>query len=140
MDINFIAACLISNNDLNESWKAEGVAARACNGGLDRLPGNEELVARSRAREEAMGRAHIALEKLGLSLPSYNRTQAEVFTDFKGKWGEDPYNGFCWSLAEEALKERERFLTSQEAEWAAFCLEQEATALEAVGRFKRVHA
>jgi len=87
-----------------------------------------------------MGRAHAALERLGLSLPYSTRTQAEVFCDFQPRFGEDPFKGFAWSLAEEALKAREMFMLSQESEWAAFCLEQEEAAQESVNRFKRVHA
>lgn len=135
MNVNFVAAILITSTELRSAWEAAGVAAIACNTFTQ-----ERAMVRSNARAETMGRAHSALERLGLSLPSYNRLQSEVFTDFKAGWGEDPYNGFCWSLAEEAIKTRERFMIEQEAEWAAFCLEQESVAIESVNRFKRVHA
>jgi len=87
-----------------------------------------------------MWKAHAALEKLGLRLPNYNRAQAEVFTDFQHRFGEDPFNGFCWEIARAAINEREMYKLEQEAEWSAYCLEQEATALEAAASFKRVHA
>jgi len=140
MNANFVAACLISDNNLHAAWEAAGVAARKCNGGLDTLPGNEELHARSRAREETMCRAHSALEKLGLRLPYSTRTQAEVFTDFNGKWGEDPFNGFCWSIAETALKARETRMIEQELEWVETAKAMEEAAIEQANSFKRVHA
>ena len=140
MNVNFVAAILITSTELRFAWEVAQVAARACNGGLDSLPGNEELHARSCARTETMWRAHAALEKMGLRLPNYNRTQAEVFTDFQHRFGEDPFNGFAWGVAEAALKEREMYKLSQESEWAEYCLEQESAAQESVNRFKRVHA
>ena len=139
-ELNFVAACLIASTELRFAWEVAQVAARKCNGGLDALPGNEELYARSVARTETMWRAHAALEKLGLRLPNYNRTQAEVFCDFQHRFGEDPFNGFCWEIAKTALKERTMHKLEQEADWAAFCIEQESAAQESVNRFKRVHA
>jgi hypothetical protein len=140
MNVNFVAACLITDANLRFAWEVAQVAAQKCNGGLDTLPGNEELHARSVARTETMWKAHAALEKLGLRLPNYNRTQAEVFCDFKAGWGEDPYNGFCWEVARTALKEREMYKLEQEAEWAEYCHQKESAALEQANSFKRVHA
>ena len=100
----------------------------------------ERAVARSNARTETMRVVHIALKEMGLRLPSSNRLQSEVFCDFKGKWGEDPYNGFCWSIAETALKAREMFMVEQELEWVETAKAMEEAAIESVNRFKRVHA
>jgi hypothetical protein len=110
MNVNFVAATLISNNDLNEAWKAAERAAVACNTFTQ-----ERAVARSNARAEAMRVAHVALAGMGLQLPSWTRTQAEIYTDFKAKWGEDQFNGFAWGVAEAAVRELEVYRLEQEA-------------------------